>query len=119
MAWPIAEVARMSGVTARTLRHYDDRPGSAPTVTATTRSNNCCGCNRSSYSAYWPGAAPRSAGSWRRRSMSWRPCAAIGVGCSQSVNRLDALAGAVSRTGRPGCRRACTEVGYVVLACMQ
>ncbi|KAA6223940.1 MerR family transcriptional regulator [Streptomyces albofaciens JCM 4342] len=24
MAWPIAEVARMSGVTARTLRHYDD-----------------------------------------------------------------------------------------------
>ncbi|MGK4584217.1 MerR family transcriptional regulator [Kitasatospora sp. HPMI-4] len=23
MAWPIAEVARMSGVTARTLRHYD------------------------------------------------------------------------------------------------
>ncbi|MER6300492.1 MerR family transcriptional regulator [Kitasatospora sp. NPDC001539] len=24
MAWPIAEVARMSGVTARTLRHYDE-----------------------------------------------------------------------------------------------
>ncbi|MDQ0794939.1 MerR family transcriptional regulator [Streptomyces sp. B1I3] len=24
MAWPISEVARMSGVTARTLRHYDD-----------------------------------------------------------------------------------------------
>ncbi|MFF5726544.1 MerR family transcriptional regulator [[Kitasatospora] papulosa] len=24
MDWPIAEVARMSGVTARTLRHYDD-----------------------------------------------------------------------------------------------
>ncbi|GCD42345.1 MerR family transcriptional regulator [Streptomyces paromomycinus] len=24
MAWPTAEVARMSGVTARTLRHYDD-----------------------------------------------------------------------------------------------
>jgi len=24
MAWPIAEVGRMSGVTARTLRHYDD-----------------------------------------------------------------------------------------------
>ncbi|WP_414170219.1 MerR family transcriptional regulator [Streptoverticillium reticulum] len=24
MGWPIAEVARMSGVTARTLRHYDD-----------------------------------------------------------------------------------------------
>ena len=23
MAWSIAEVARMSGVTARTLRHYD------------------------------------------------------------------------------------------------
>lgn len=25
MDWPIAEVARMSGVTARTLRHYDER----------------------------------------------------------------------------------------------
>lgn len=24
MAWPIAEVARMSGVTARTLWHYDE-----------------------------------------------------------------------------------------------
>ena len=24
MEWPIAEVARMSGVTARTLRHYDE-----------------------------------------------------------------------------------------------
>jgi hypothetical protein len=24
MAWPIAELARMSGVTARTLRHYDE-----------------------------------------------------------------------------------------------
>lgn len=24
MDWPISEVARMSGVTARTLRHYDD-----------------------------------------------------------------------------------------------
>ncbi|WP_035859783.1 MerR family transcriptional regulator [Kitasatospora cheerisanensis] len=24
MAWPIAEVARMSGVTARTLRHYSE-----------------------------------------------------------------------------------------------
>src|SRR6478735_9796685 len=24
MTWPIAEVARMSGVTARTLRHYDE-----------------------------------------------------------------------------------------------
>ncbi|MFE3887175.1 MerR family DNA-binding transcriptional regulator [Streptomyces lydicus] len=24
MAWPTAEVARMSGVTARTLRHYDE-----------------------------------------------------------------------------------------------
>lgn len=22
--WPISEVARMSGVTARTLRHYDE-----------------------------------------------------------------------------------------------
>ncbi|MET7704328.1 MerR family DNA-binding transcriptional regulator [Streptomyces sp. NPDC005485] len=27
MNWPIAEVARMSGVTARTLRHYDEAPG--------------------------------------------------------------------------------------------
>lgn len=24
MDWPISEVARMPGVTARTLRHYDD-----------------------------------------------------------------------------------------------
>lgn len=24
MDWPITEVARMSGVTARTLRHYDE-----------------------------------------------------------------------------------------------
>ena len=24
MAWSIAEVARMSGVTSRTLRHYDE-----------------------------------------------------------------------------------------------
>ena len=55
MAWPIAEVARMSGVTARTLRHYDEtacchRPGSGPTAAATTRSASYCGCNRSSYS---------------------------------------------------------------------
>lgn len=42
MDWPISEVARMPGVTARTLRHYDDTgllppPGSVPTDTPTPK----------------------------------------------------------------------------------
>ncbi|MFF9395563.1 MerR family transcriptional regulator [Streptomyces griseoluteus] len=35
MDWPIAEVARMSGVTARTLRHYDEIGLLAPARTGT------------------------------------------------------------------------------------
>ena len=46
MAWSIAEVARMSGVTSRTLRHYDGIGLLAP-------------------AACWPGPSPAPSPNWK------------------------------------------------------
>lgn len=88
MDWPIAEVARMPGMTARTLRLTTRSaccrlPGSGPTATATTRSPSCCGCSRSSSCGHWA-QGPRSAGSWPSRSTRWTPCADTTADCSPS-----------------------------------
>ncbi|GGU94145.1 MerR-like DNA binding protein [Streptomyces cavourensis] len=45
--WPIAEVARMSGVTARTLRHYDEI-GPLPGRSAWADRNGLSGSRRPS-----------------------------------------------------------------------
>lgn len=90
MAWPIAEVARMSGVTARTLRHYDEIGLLSPARIGTNghryyEERQLLQRQQILYCARWAWDCPRSAGSWPRRSLSWRPCAATGVAWSQSV----------------------------------
>lgn len=91
MAWPIAEVARMSGVTARTLRHYDEIGLLPPARIGTNghryyEERQLLRLQQILVLRTLGLGLPEIGGSWPRRSMSSRLCAATGVvGWSQSV----------------------------------
>lgn len=87
MDWPISEVARMPGVTARTLRHYDET-GLLPPARI--------GANGYRYYeehqllllqqilVLRASGCRRSAGSLPRRSTRWLPCGTTTGGCSRN-----------------------------------